>query len=308
MNRFAEMSVALDCYKSKVDRIVREYRADQGKNAKIYNTEMCEKLKEESLAKKKAEYIEEQRNIAVRVSGVLEDVQDCLKRWISAPIRADQLALLQAMVSTGVKLTPPEFEALQESIGNNYFAWRLMEKVAETSGIKGFRSRFNLEKYLNMLQRVKNEAEIFISGYCGGGADYSPEFLNTKEFPNAKTLSYAAGAAKVLSADSSLSVASVIWSGESCRERKSSCVAISPRGLNRIAESMNGDSLPGSGKTKLTSSEMETIDQMFAGCITNEQKKARAAQLVKDTPLLRDVLKITVKYREFLPAEEADAD
>ena len=281
MNRFAEMSVALDCYKSKVDRIVREYRADQGKNAKIYNTEMCEKLKEESLAKKKAEYIEEQRNIAVRVSGVLEDVQDCLKRWISAPIRADQLALLQAMVSTGVKLTPPEFEALQESIGNNYFAWRLMEKVAETSGIKGFRSRFNLEKYLNMLQRVKNEAEIFISGYCGGGADYSPEFLNTKEFPNAKTLSYAAGAAKVLSADSSLSVASVIWSG---------------------------DSLPGSGKTKLTSSEMETIDQMFAGCITNEQKKARAAQLVKDTPLLRDVLKITVKYREFLPAEEADAD
>ncbi len=281
MNRFAEMTVALDCYKSKIDRIVREYRADQGKNEKIYNAEMCEKLKSESLAKKKAEYIEEQRNIAVRINGILEDTQDCLKRWISAPIRADQLALLQAMVSTGVKLTPPEYEALQESIGTNYFAQRLMEKVAETSGIKGFRSRFNLEKYLNMLQRVKNEAEIFISGYCGGGADYSPEFLNTKEFPNAKTLSYAAGAAKVLSADSSLSVASVIWSG---------------------------DSLPGSGRTKLTSSEMETIDQMFAGCITNEQKKARAAQLVKDTPLLRDVLKITVKYREFLPAEEADAD
>ena len=156
MNRFAEMSVALDCYKSKVDRIVREYRADQGKNAKIYNTEMCEKLKSESLARKKEEYIKEQRSIAVRINGILEDTQDCLKRWISAPIRADQLALLQAMVSMDIKLTPPEFGALQESIGTNYFAQRLMEKVAEKSGIKGFRSRFNLEKYLNMLQRVKN--------------------------------------------------------------------------------------------------------------------------------------------------------
>ena len=102
-----------------------------------------------------------------------------------------------------------------------------------------------------------------------------------EEFHNAKTLSYAASAAKVLSADSALSTASIVWSG---------------------------DSLPGSGKTKLASGEMETIDQMFAGCTTDDQKKAKAAQLVKDTPLLRDVLKITVKYREFLPAEEADAD
>lgn len=281
MNRFAEMSVALSCYRDRVDKIIREYKADQAKNEKIYNTEMCEKLKEESLAKKKAEYVKEQRNIAVRVNGVLEDIQDCLKRWISAPIRADQLALLQAMVSTGAKLTPPEFEALQESIGTNYFAQRLMEKVAETSGIKGFRNRFQLEKYLNMLQRVKNETEIFIMGYCGGGADYAPEFLNIEEFHNAKTLSYAASAAKVLSADSALSMASVVW---------------------------DGDHVPQSGRTKLTSSEMETIDKMFDKCITDEQKKARAAQLVKDTPLLRDVLKITGKYREFLPEEEADAD
>lgn len=281
MNRFAEMMVALDCYKTRIDKIIREYRADQGKNEKIYNAQMCEKLKNESLAKRKAEYIEEQRNIAVRVNGILQDTQDCLKRWISAPVRADQLALLQAMVSTGIKLTPPELEALQESIGNNYFAWRLMQKVAETSGIRGFRSRFNLEKYLSMLQRVKNEAEIFIAGYCGSGADYSPEFLNTEEYHNAKTLSYAASAAKVLSADSALSMAGVIW---------------------------DGDNVPGSGKTKLTSGEMETIDQMFAGCNTDDHKKTRAAQLVKDTPLLRDVLKITGKYREFLPEEEADAD
>ena len=272
MNRFSEIYTAFDLYKDRIDKIIWEYRKSQEENRKVYNSETVERLKEEELNRRRAEYRAEQEKIAERVDGILKDVQGVLKRWVGVPVRSEQITLMQALISLGAKLTPTEFEALRDSVGDSYFGWKLLEKVAISSGLKGFRSPYRLELYTNMLKDVKNGADIFISSYVGAGADYCAELLNLEKHPNSKTLSYAAASARILSANSSLTAAALVW---------------------------DGDHLPTSGKFKLTKDELEAVDKMFEDCSTDEARRAKGVQITKDMPLLGDVIRLS-PYGKYL--------
>lgn len=281
MNRFSEIFEVLLYHKNEIDKIIRNYRKKDQKNREIYSDAMCDKLHEENLIDAKSSFDIRQHTTAVRINQIFDDLQNELKAWVNTPISRDQLSLISTLLSLDVKLSAGELQALESSLGNNYFAHKLAQKLAEASGLKGFKAKYNLDHYTTMLKSVRNDAEIFIIAYCGDIKNYTPELLNVKDFINAKQLSYAAADAKCLKADSSIMAASLIWSG---------------------------DCIPCSHKISLTSSEKENLEQMFAGCSTDAAKASRAKQLVQQMPLMRDVLESQPQYREFLPAEEADAD
>ena len=184
-------------------------------------------------------------------------------------------ALLSLLLSSGIKLSSAEIESLQSSLGNNYFCCRILGELATRSGVNGIRAPLDLDLLLGILHRVRDEADIFVAGYCG--AKPVQELFTDKNTPVSKNLVYAAAAGRPFAPDSALLQASVIW---------------------------DGDSIPTKHKSRLTADDLDVLNQMFKGCTTPEQLSGRTTQILSQTPEMREILAIS-PYSAFVPKEDA---
>ena len=278
MNRFSELRTAVSLYKQRIDKIISDYAAEDKKAKEIYSETEYARRHAENLGKARSAFSGEQEAKIRRVNGVLEGIQEQLIEWVSAPVgNTAQLQLVNSLFATGVKLTADEIEALQGSVGNNYFAGRLVAQLAEKSGIHT-KSKFNLDVYTNALQNCKTELQLYISSYCGNQKiGIHRELLPDNHKPMSDKLCYAAASCKPLSGRSSLLLAGSIW---------------------------DGDSLPGTD-SKISTTQRDLLDEIFDGCQTENDFKNVTERIIHELPEIKEVLNQT-KYKTYMKEGNVD--
>ena len=276
MNRFSEMRNSLDCYRDKVDAIIKKFQEEKAKIESTYTPSAGEPLLAKNLIRAQEQFAVAQNGIIDRVNGIICDIQNQLKGWVSAsPTNDKQFQLVTTLFSLGIALSVGEIESLQSSLGDNYFSHKIVAKLAEQSGVKGIRMPYRLDLYVGLLNNVKNEADVFISGYCG--AKPVQELFTDKNTPVSKNLVYAAAVGRPFAPDSALLIAAAVW---------------------------DGDGIPTKRKNRLTADDLDVLNQMFKGCTTPEQLSGRTTQILSQTPEMREILAIS-PYSAFVPKEDA---
>ncbi len=279
MNKFSELRTAVSLYKGRIDKIIGDYAEADKKAKEIYSESEYARRHAENLGKARSAFEGEQEAMIRRVNGVLEDIQEQLIEWVSAPVgNAAQLQLVQTLFLTGMKLSADEIEALQNSVGQNYFANKMVQSLAEKSGVKT-KSRFDLDVYSGALQNCKTELELFVSSYCGNQKiGIYRELLPDNHKPVSDKMPIIASSCKPLSGRSSLLLAGSIWSG---------------------------DCLPGTD-SKISTTQRDLLDEVFDGCRSENDFRNVTERIIHELPEVKEVLAQT-KYKVYLKEDNANA-
>lgn len=273
MNRFSELILALDVYKTDIDKIVAQYRKTDAENKRIYNAETFAEYHVKNAEEAKQKVQKRQMQITERVNGIIADVQDALKSWVAAPVPANMLPLFTLLLSGNVRLDGYEIEALSEKVGNSYMAQKLLADLAERSGLPMAYRKPNIQNYDEALKRVISETDFFVRGYIGTKSPLAKELLPADVNDN---IIYAAAACRPLAGNSNILVASLLWDGDG---------PVHPL------------------KEKLTSDDREILDKMFAGCQTPEHFASRAEEAIRINPEVEEILRLSEKYSRYVPKE-----
>lgn len=279
MNRFTELLFALEIYKDDIDKIVSQYRKTDAADKQTYSAQTYAERHLQNVESARKKIKSRQLTMIDRANGIIDDIQDALKRWICPPVNDKQLPMLSTLLASGLKLNGAEIEVLQQNANGNYFAGRLVDELAKRSGVKGIRPQRSVEAYVAALKRVTSAADIFINGYVGQKSPFAKELLpgNVSDY-----IIYAASACCIFSGESSLLTAALLW---------------------------DGDDVPvQSAKRTLTNDDREIMDRMFEGCKTEMHYGAMAQKIVTENPEIKEILQLSEKYSQYLPKEDATGE
>lgn len=273
MNRFNEIFLDLKSYKSDIDRIVAEYRRKDAENKKIYNAEAFTERHLKNMAEARQK-VKSKRDQAIdRANMIFGDIQDDLKHWITAPIPANMIPLFTLLLSGGVKVSGFELEALAEKTGNSsYMAQKILAELAGRSGLRY--KKPDIESFNAALSRAISSADVFLTGYIGQQSPLAKELL-----PDVNDhIIHAAASCRVLSGESSLLTAALLWDGSGA--------------------------LIQSEKKELSEGDREVLNLMFEGCRTQEHYETMARKIVAENPEIKEILRLSDTYSQYLPKED----
>lgn len=279
MNRFSELLFALEIYKDDIDKIVSQYRKTDAADKQTYSTQTYAERHSQNVESARKKIKSRQLTMIDRANGIIDDIQDALKRWICPPVNDKQLPMLSTLLTSGMKLNGAEIEVLQQNANGNYFAGRLVDELAKHSGVKGIRPQRSVEAYVAALKRVIFATDIFINGYLGQKSPFAKELLPGNVSDH---IIYAASACRIFSGESSLLTAALLW---------------------------DGDEVPvQSAKRTLTNDDRAIMDRMFEGCKTEMHYGAMAQKIVTENPEIKEILQLSEKYSQYLPKEDATGE
>lgn len=265
MNDFSSIWLSLDVHRDKVNAVVDEYRKADKRNRKTYSDDFYQRQHEELIAKYREKIAKEKENVGNTLNVYFGNIQDTLNQWVSAPLPESKTNLLYLIMQSGLKLNRAEFEAIQESIGTNYWGNRILARVAEQNSIL-VKKGYGLETYERILKDCISSADVFVNGFYGQNPawEFVPENVS-------KHLVAAAAAGTPIKNGCALHRAALLW---------------------------DGSSIPCS-KTKLSVNDKDIIEKLYSGCSTDNEKISRTEELISETPELVDILKLT-EYGRFV--------
>ncbi len=273
MNKFSELFLSLKMYREDVDALVNDFIDEDMRNKKTYQDAIYSEFHVKAVSKYKTK-LDEARELKVwRVNGILDEIQDNLRGWLIAPINEKMLNTICALHSCDVKLSNTEIEALRDSLGGSYFGQRLIQKIAEDSGVMllGVKSA---ENFTRMISNIKSGAELFLN-YYSGGKTQGLELLGD----NANNVNLAAASCNpaILKDNSVLLQASLLW---------------------------DGSGVPSPRKKTLTAEELDIVNRMYEGCNGTDAKKIRTAEILSGNPDMREIIGLS-PYSVFIEEESA---
>ncbi len=170
MNGFDEIQKILKHHKDTVDNIITRYYEDDREPKERFKEDYYLSAHQKNLIDKQADLHVLQQKTADDLNFELNYIQEDLVKWVTRPMADEKkFNLLMSMFSSGVELSEAEIEAFANVNGDSYFAARTLEKIAEKSGVSSpwKYCPFHLDDYISALQNIKNQCDVFVSGYVG---------------------------------------------------------------------------------------------------------------------------------------------
>lgn len=206
MNRFEELRNSLEVYRDSADKIISEYVKKDKEAKERYNDATYQMEHSQNVETYKRRLSEARSKSENRISGIIDDVQSDLKRWVTAPVDAQLLNTLTAIKTAGIKLNKSEIQALREKAGGNFIGEKFIAAIALDNGMKI--PAANTEEWMKVIQDVRNGAMTMLNGYCSNGYAgkelLEPHYNNGIKYGETQPTHIVAMAEKILKPDSPL--------------------------------------------------------------------------------------------------------
>ena len=156
-------------------------------------------------------------------------------------------------------------------------AQKILAELAKRSGLTY--KKPSIESFNAALSRAINSADVFLSGYIGQQSPLAKEPLPGGVSDH---IIHAAASCRVFSGYSSLLTAALLWDGSGA--------------------------LIQSEKKELSKGDREILNLMFEGCRTPEHFASQARKIVAENPEIKEILRLSETYSQYLPKEDATGE
>lgn len=277
MNGFDEIQKLLKHHKDSVDKIIVRYRKDDEEPQKKFKEDYFLSYHQNNLIEKQTAFYALQQKTADDINFQLDGIQDSLIRWVTRPMADEKkFNLLMSMFSSGLKLSEAEIEAFSGSIGDSYFGARLVEQIAEKSGVVGSWTYcpFHLDTYISALKNIRNQCDIFVSGYCG--EEPCRDLFMSDNTPANYVINVAAGC-RPFTQNSAVLAAQILWSK---------------------------DGIPIAKKQLLDETDWSNLRLLYENT-PHDRMMERTAEIVQQSPELKNLIELS-PYKSYLKNTKDD--
>lgn len=262
ITKFQQIGKIVEEFQQEADGLFSEYGRKLDRARGRYNEETF-KEKSWEIWSEVGGRLDVKRNIAKNeIDLTLEEVKKDFDKWVVAPVNGNLLQTLNCVRNFEIPLGMEELRILEKSVSNSFFAKKIFTEIARENGY--YLKSPNAQEYMNLLQRVQNNACNAVTSYAGHypdfiGKDLLPEWEHGGEMPS--YLFVAAG--RFLQKDTSLKQADELW------------------GASEIPTAY-----------KLTDAEQKRIYDLVGSIESETEKQARIKQLTDAEPDFLDKLKL----------------